>query len=150
MARDGFSQAGDFFARAMQMQNAAAEMQSQAQAPAFSNSVITQENTPGSALFRPPSINTLPVLEEAAMRSPAAQPSPIVSELLSKAKQRRIASMAESETMEPTMSQTSSEAASSFPQVPRLATGGIPVESEFRPQIGRRPQTSVRAGQFSA
>lgn len=145
MARDGFSQAGDFFARAMRMQNAAAVTQTQQQTPAFNQMAADQQNVPGSVLFKPPGIDTLPALEEASMRSPTAQPSPIVSELLTKAKQKRVASMVGAEQVEPTMSQTSSEAASAIPQ---MASGGAPVESEFRPSFGRRPVNSVRAGQF--
>lgn len=146
MARDGFSQAGDFFARAMRMQNAAALVQTQQQAPTVNNFVAGDQNVPGSPVFQRPDLDTLPSLENAAMGSPTAQPSAIVTDLLTKAREKRNQAMFGPERRQPTMSENPEPQSR---EIPTMGGNGTPVEDAYRPAFGRRPITSVRAGQLT-
>lgn len=147
MARDGFSQAGDFFARAMRMQNAASIAQAQQQNPAFNQMSADEQNVPGAPLFQRPAPATMPALEKAAMGSPTAQPSAIISELLTRAKQKRAQVLAEGDAQQATMTETPTER----PIQPTEMSGGYPpVETEYRPMFGRRMQNSARAGQLTS
>lgn len=146
MARDGFSQAGDFFARAMRMQNAAAMVQAQQQAPTVNNFVAGDQNVPGSPMFQRPDLDTLPSLDKAAMGSPSAQPSAIVTDLLTRAKQKRNQTMFGPEQQQPTMSENPEPQSQ---EIPTMGGNGSPVEDAYKPVFGRRPHYSMRAGQLT-
>lgn len=146
MARDGFSQAGDFFARAMRMQNAAAAVQTQQQAPSVNNFVAGDQNVPGSPTFQRPDLGTLPSLDKAAMGSPVTQPSAIVADLLTRAKQKRNQVMFGPEQKQPTMSDSTEPQSV---EIPTMGGNGSPVEDAYRPAFGRRPHYSARAGQLT-
>lgn len=146
MARDGFSQAGDFFARAMRMQNAAAAVQTQQQAPSVNNFVAGDQNVPGSPTFQRPGLGTLPSLDKAAMGSPVAQPSAIVADLLTRAKQKRNQAMFGPEPQQPTMSDSTEPRS---PEIPTMGGNGTTVEDAYKPAFGRRPHYSARAGQLT-
>jgi hypothetical protein len=141
---NGFAQAGDFFARAMQKQEQAASWQAKAQLPTMNNFAGIQQNAPGSSDFTVGTAPTLPSLEAAATGSSLRQSPEIVSELLSKAKAKRAQSAFDG-TEPPAPYQPTNG------YTPEISTVGARVTPSVRgqriaPKIGR----SVRAGQISA
>lgn len=142
---DGFSQAGDFFARAMRKQEEAANWQQKAQLPAMVSFAQTEQNVPDSPDFQANfASDTLPSLQKAATGT-AMQESPgIVSELLAKAKAKR----------DQTVFDNPDEVAPEQPTngyVPEVSATGSRVTPSARgqrmmPRLGR----AVRAGQTSA
>lgn len=141
---NGFAQAGDFFARAMQKQEQAASWQTKAQLPTITNFAGIEQNSPDSSTFNSGAPATLPSLEAAATGSSLRQSPEIVSELLAKAKAKREQSAFNDSDMpappQPTNGYT-----------PEISTVGARVTPSVRGQrIAPRPGRSVRAGQISA
>lgn len=141
---NGFAQAGDFFARAMQKQEQAASWQAKAQLPTLTTFAGVEQNAPGSSTFIPEATSTLPSLEAAATGSSLRQSPEIVSELLSKAKAKRAQSAFNGSDM-PAPAQPANG------YTPEISAVGTSVTPSARGQrVAPRPGRSVRAGQISA
>lgn len=151
---NGFAQAGDFFARAMQKQEQAANWQQRAQLPTTTNFAGIAQDAPGTSTFKSSfQTATLPALESAATGSSLRDSPEIVSELLSKARAKRAQT-----AFDATAAKSSIEpaAAGSMVQppngsIPEISTVGARVTPSARGQrIPPKFGGSIRAGQVSA